>query len=347
MKVLMSTDAVGGVWTYADELRAELEAAGVEVVLVTLGPSPPPREGVAYRRCRLEWQEDPWEDVRRSGSWLRSLAQEERVDLVHLNGFAHGARPWRVPVVVVGHSCVLSWHEAVRGAPAGDAWRSYRDEIAEGLRGADIVVAPTMAMRTALRRYYGFEHRCSVIANGVSPHLPQSCVRQELVLGAGRLWDEAKGLDTLDAAAARIDWSVAVAGDAGGATASNLRLLGQLDRDSLRERMGRAEIFAHPARYEPFGLVVLEAALAGCALVLGDIASLREQWDGAALFAAPGDDDALARALQQLIEDEPLRGSLASAARLRASRCDARTMASRYLELYTRLLRHAHRPVAA
>ncbi len=31
-----------------------------------------------------------------------------------------------------------------------------------------------------------------------------------------------------------------------------------------------------PARYEPFGLSVLEAALSGCALVLGDIPSLRE-----------------------------------------------------------------------
>ncbi len=39
--------------------------------------------------------------------------------------------------------------------------------------------------------------------------------------------------------------------------------------------------------YEPFGLSVLEAALSGCALVLGDIPSLRENWDGAADFAEP------------------------------------------------------------
>jgi hypothetical protein len=44
-----------------------------------------------------------------------------------------------------------------------------------------------------------------------------------------------------------------------------------------------------PARYEPFGLSVLEAALSGCALVPGDIASLRGNWDGVAEFVCPDD----------------------------------------------------------
>ncbi|MEY2514474.1 MAG: glycogen synthase [bacterium] len=345
----MSTDAVGGVWTYAAELRTALASAGVEVVLATLGPSPPPEAGVAYRRCRLEWQEEPWEDVRASGTWLRELAQDERVDLVHLNGYAHGALAWGFPTVVVGHSCVLSWHEAVRGRPAGAPWRRYRSAVAAGLRGADAVVAPTAAMRSALLALYGFEGDCGVIPNGVSPHpSPRAGARRHLVLGAGRLWDEAKGLRTLDAAAARIGWPVAVAGDAGDASARNVQLLGQLDRETLRARMGRAAIFAHPARYEPFGLVVLEAALAGCALVLGDIPSLREQWDGAALFVAPGDDVALATALQRLIDDGELRRTLASRALRRARRNDARAMAGAYAALYRRVsARGSGRTVAA
>jgi glycogen synthase len=338
MRVLMSTDVVGGVWTYATELRRELAAAGIEVVLAALGPVAPPEPGVAYRRSRLEWQEEPWEDVRATGEWLRELARRERVDLVHLNGYAHGALPWRVPAVVVGHSCVLSWHEAVRGAPAGEGWERYRREVTAGLCGADVVVVPTAAMRSALRRLYGFEGHCRVISNGASPHPSHGYdARQQLVLGAGRLWDEAKGLRTLDAAAARIRWPVAVAGDPGGTTAHNVRLLGQLDRQSLRARMGRAAIFAHPALYEPFGLVVLEAALGACALVLGDIPSLREQWDGAALFVAPGDAAALAAALERLIGDDELRGSLASRARRRALRNDARTMAGAYAALYRRV----------
>ncbi|MEA2148825.1 MAG: glycogen synthase [Solirubrobacteraceae bacterium] len=343
----MTADAVGGVWTYATELRAALRAAGVDVLLVTLGPAPPPDAASPYLPCRLEWQPDPWEDVRDSGRRLLELAAEARPDVVHLNGFAHAALPWRAPVVVAAHSCVASWHEAVRGAPAGPEWARYREAVARGLRAADAVVAPTAAMRAALRRHHGLARGCSVFHNGVSPHPGGAQARRPLVLAAGRLWDAAKGLDALDRAAARISWPVAVAGDAGGLAARHVELLGVLERDELRRRMGQAAIFAHPARYEPFGLVVLEAALAGCALVLGDIPSLRELWDGAALFVAPGDPEALAGACERLVADEPLRGRFAWRARERAGRYDAARMAARYTHLYERLHDHHRRAVAA
>lgn len=337
MRVLITADAVGGVWTYATELRTQLQAAGIDVVLATLGPKPPPDPGSPYLPCRLEWQPEPWDDVEASGRRLLELAREAGADLVHLNGFAHGALPWRVPVVIAAHSCVLSWHESVRGVPAGPEWDRYRSAVTTGLAGADAVVAPTAAMRAVLRRHHGYCRRCRVIHNGVSPHPPQASERARLVLAAGRLWDEAEGLDALDRAAAEIPWPVAVAGDPGDRRAQNAHLLGVLSRDELRERMGQAAIFAHPARYEPFGLVVLEAALAGCALVLGDIPSLRELWDGSALFVEPGDADALAAACGRIIGDGALRRDLAQRAHRKAQRYDATGMAVRYMRLYARL----------
>ena len=57
-------------------------------------------------------------------------------------------------------------------------------------------------------------------------------------------------------------------------------------------------ILAAPALYEPFGLGVLEAAQAGAALVLGDIPTLRELWDGAATFVDPRDHTDLAHTLR-------------------------------------------------
>jgi glycosyltransferase involved in cell wall biosynthesis len=141
----------------------------------------------------------------------------------------------------------------------------------------------------------------------------------------------------LDAAAATTDWPVEVAGRAEGATARHARLLGPLGRDDLRARMARAAVFAHPARYEPFGLVAAEAAAAGCALVLGDIPSLRELWDGAAVFVAPGDPAALTRALNRVARDGALRERLAAAACARGARYRAETMAEGYLRLYATL----------
>jgi hypothetical protein len=40
MKVLMTADAVGGVWTYALELSGALARHDIEVVLATMGPLP-------------------------------------------------------------------------------------------------------------------------------------------------------------------------------------------------------------------------------------------------------------------------------------------------------------------
>jgi glycosyltransferase involved in cell wall biosynthesis len=89
-----------------------------------------------------------------------------------------------------------------------------------------------------------------------------------------------------------------------------------------------------PARYEPFGLSILEAARAGCALVLGDIASLREFWDGAALLVAPDDGDALRDALLRLIDDDTLRARFGARARRRAMFMTASRMADAYLAAY-------------
>jgi glycogen(starch) synthase len=342
MKVVMSTDAVGGVWTYAVELRDALSAEGVEVDLAAIGPAAPPEPDVPYHRCRLEWQDDPWADVADSGRWLQTLAQEAAADVVHLNGYAHGALAWPVPTIVVAHSCVLSWHESVRGAPAPPEWRRYRDEVRAGLDGATRVVAPTHAMRSALRRLYELQRDVEVIPNGVALGPDAVPRRAPVVLGAGRLWDEAKGLAALDRAAARLPWPVELAGDARGARARHARMLGPLPRAQLRARMARAAIFAHPACYEPFGLAVLEAAQAGCALVLGDVDTLRELWDGAATFVAPGDGAALTAALEELIADEPLRAQLARRARERAATLAIGRTAAAYARCYERLTLREH-----
>ncbi|HLM75082.1 MAG TPA: glycosyltransferase family 4 protein, partial [Polyangiaceae bacterium] len=119
LSVLMTADAMGGVWTYAMELASELAARGVTVALATMGDRPTeaqvkrakaiPGLTLFESEFKLEWMDDPWGDVARAGAWLLDLERRLRPDVVHLNGYCHGALPFRAPVVVVGHSCVLSW----------------------------------------------------------------------------------------------------------------------------------------------------------------------------------------------------------------------------------------------
>ncbi len=365
MKVLLVADAVGGVFTYAVELSRALAARGVAVVLATEGRAlaPDQRRALAEipglvheeRAYRLEWMEDPWDDVAASGRWLLELEARERPDVVHSNAFAHGALPFRAPKLVVGHSCVVSWFEAVRREPPPPAWDRYRAVVAAGLRGADGIAAPSAAMASALVRHYGPIPRPAVIPNGRDPARFRPRPKVEVVLGAGRLWDEAKNAAALARVAPRIPWPVLIAGEteapcgvaAAGApcgVAEGATLLGHLREDELARRLGEAAIFAHPARYEPFGLAVLEAALAGCALVLGDIPSLRESWGGAAELVPPGDDDALAHALCALARDPARRAGLATRSRSRALRFAPERMAERTLALYRTLAARAAHP---
>ena len=82
---------------------------------------------------------------------------------------------------------------------------------------------------------------------------------------------------------------------------------------------------------------MLEAANAACALVLGDIPSLRENWDDAAWFVPPDDDRALAAAIGRLIDHPEIRNDFARRAFARASALSVGRMADSYFRLYQSL----------
>jgi glycosyltransferase involved in cell wall biosynthesis len=106
----------------------------------------------------------------------------------------------------------------------------------------------------------------------------------------------------------------------------------------VRARLHRAAIFVSPAMYEPFGLSVLEAASAGCALVLSDIPSFRELWDDAAVFVDPRNIDELRGELERLCDDSARRERMQQAAYQRSLAYSITSMRDAYLRLYGGLL---------
>lgn len=347
-RILMTGDTVGGVWTYTMELAEALGAQGLEVVLAALGGPPSASQRAEASRIRnldllasdfkLEWMDDPWRDVAVSGNWLLDLEEQYAPDVVHLNSYGHGALPWQTPVVVAGHSCVLSWWKAVKGCAAPDSWNRYRETVTATLHAADAVLAPSQAMADALEEHYGVS-TCRVIPNGRCPSRFRRAVKEPFVFTAGRIWDEAKNVAAVAAVAPKIGWPVYIAGETrhpNGASQkwSDCQLLGRLSGEALADWYSRAAIYALPARYEPFGLSALEAAHSGCALVLGDIPSLREVWEDSAVYASPDDREALEGSLRELIADPEYRESMARAARKRALRYTPRAMAEQHLHAY-------------
>lgn len=351
LRILITVDTVGGVWVYATSLARALCGCGHRVSLVTLGPPPSdeqrrdvagvPGLDLTVTDLVLEWMDPDGRDLSRA---LRRLALLERrlaPDIVHLNGYREACAKWQAPVLVAAHSCVRSWWQACHGGdPPEPRWAAYAANVRRGLAAADRWVAPTAAFRGEVERLYAPPTQGDVVWNGLES-AGETVPKQPFILGAGRLWDAAKNVIALSEVAARVPWPVHVAGPLAGGGAPRRHLdtscvtwLGELPRTELMAQMQRASIFAAPAAYEPFGLTVLEAALAGCALVLSDIPSFRELWDGAALFVDPRNRPMIESALTRLVCDQSLRRSLQQDAQMRARRYSVAAMRKAYCSIY-------------
>ncbi|MBB4634570.1 glycosyltransferase family 4 protein [Longimicrobium terrae] len=356
MKILLSTDTVGGVWDYTVTLARELDAAGHEVLVAVIGEPRDERLAVlpagvqvVWRQYRLEWMADAAGDVEAAGEWLRGLAEVWSADIVHLNQIAYAVHDFPAPVLVVVHSDVLSWWTHVLGVDApAEEWKGYGEWMRAGMAAADALVTPTVYQAEMVTRHYGVPVT-RVIHNGTHLTAGEPAPREgSMVLSVGRVWDRGKGVDVLDEAARLLgddapEIHVIGEPEAPHGEAYHPKYVtahGRVERAQVDDWMRRAAIYCAPSRYEPFGLAPLEAALHGCALVLSDIGTFRELWDGCAEFFPPGDAEALARTLRALADDPARRARCAGAARKRAERrYTATRMAADYIELYQQLLR--------
>jgi glycosyltransferase involved in cell wall biosynthesis len=350
---------VGGVWTYALDLCAALGARDVRVTLFTMGRMPDeaqrqdvlrlPNVSLVPTDFRLEWMPGCRGDLEASGEFLLRLERNLKPDLVHINGYWHAALPLRAPVLAVAHSCVTTWWHACRKSAPPAEWDHYSDWVRAAVQGAGMLVAPTAAYMADFQHRHGVPKNPRVIWNGRDPSRFAPGHKQDFVLAAGRIWDEAKNISVLCRAARGLDTPVAVAGDAADPDGraiefSDVTMLGRLAPAQLAQVMARAGTFVAPARYEPFGLTILEAALSGCALVLGDLPSLRELWDGAAEFVAPDDEEGLRQLLQRLTRDHAHRARLGQKARRRAQRFSLKAMGAAYCDAYTGLSERQKQP---
>jgi len=363
MRVLITADAVGGVWQYSLDLARGLSRLGVSTVLAILGPSPSAeqRDSAATvpglllvdTGLALDWLAEDGGALRHAGEAIAALARESGVDLVQLNTPALAAEAeFPVPVVAVHHSCVATWWEAVHGTdlPADFAWRTAL--VRAGLHKADAVVAPTGAFGEAVRRRYDLPQAPRTVHNGRTPLAVRSGAPHDFVFTAGRLWDEGKNLATVDAAASGIAVPVRAAGPLKGPNGAevifdNLHCLGQIGEEELARWLSARPVFVSAALYEPFGLAVLEAAAAGCPLILADIPTFRELWDGVAVFVPPRDEQGFTRSISALVGDDFERAVLGKAAADRAARFTPDAMAAQMASLYRGLLPAVRGPVLA
>lgn len=363
LRILISTDAAGGEWRYSLDLARGLARLGHEPLLALTGPAATGeqiRSATAIPGLRLvdtgvalEPLANDYAALGSAAAAVASLADEAEADLVQLNDPALAAlADFGRPVVAVHHGCVATRWEALEAneLPADFAWRAAR--VRAGLHAADAVVAPTAAFGAMVERLYGLEQAPRTVHHGRSPLARPAGAPLDFVLTAGRLWDEGKNLGLLDAAAGRIGVPVRAAGPLAGPNGApvifdNIHWLGALGEAELGRCLSARPVFVSTARYEPFGLAVLEAAAAGCPLILSDIPTFRELWDEVAIFVDPSDQNGFSRAIAGLVGDDFERAVLGRAARERALLYTPDAMAAQMASLYRSLLPAVYRPVLA
>jgi glycosyltransferase involved in cell wall biosynthesis len=210
------------------------------------------------------------------------------------------------------------------------------------------VVAPSAAFAAETARIYALRDEVIAVHNGREQPGISGGEPAAHVLTASRLWDDGKNVATLDAAAAELHAPFRAAGATRGPNGAGIHFehlepLGQLTQSGLQRLIAERPVFASAALYEPFGLSVLEAAQAGCALVLSDIATHRELWGDAALYVPARDAGGFAAAIQSLLDNPAKRAECGDAARLRARRYTPTRTAEAMAALYADVLASAAR----
>jgi glycogen synthase len=346
-RILLTTDVVGGVWDFCITLAGGLRSAGDDVVLLALGsPTHAQRHAadsagaqLVSLPLKLEWMTDSAIDVALTRNLVGQVARQVGADIVHANQFAAACADVDVPVVLTLHSDVLSWRRSTLGATdVPPEWQSYTALVREALARADHVVSVSRFLADEVMDLYRVPRNIEVVHNGWPTPAEISPLRTRATVAAGRIWDAAKNISLI--AEAATGWQpgpVFLAGetshpDGGTVTApSQLTQVGFLNQQELGSLLDESRVYVSAAKYDPFGLLPLQAALHGCSLVLSDIPSYREVWGDTATYFRSGDAHDLREKWQAVLEGPTDRRALTRASRdLTVAR-----MLDRYLDLYT------------
>jgi glycosyltransferase involved in cell wall biosynthesis len=325
------------VQTYIRELLRALPAFVDAELVVTVqadavGELPPS----AVARCR-----PPSAGVRRAVAGMRSLGSS---DLVHGLDIDLPLRPG-APTVSTVHDL------SVFDAPwAGSSLRTRGEQllIRHAMRRADRLIA--VSWFTAERVKARFSRECTVIPlappTGLGPPGNDDVERvrrryglpDTFVLQLGNI-EPRKDVHTLADACRSVGVPLVLAGRVGPRVSvpSGATTIGHVPLSDLAGLYGSATVVAYLSWYEGFGLPPLEAMACGRPVVASRVGSIPELLGGAAELVAPGDTQAVAQVLRQLLADHSRRAALGEAGRRRAGQLSWSDTARATAEVYRSL----------
>jgi phosphatidylinositol alpha-mannosyltransferase len=334
----------GGVQQLTGELAVHLRETGDDVVFVAAGKSwfhggpglddvtVPAGRGISIKanlsKAPLALSPIPWPRVRRALS---------TVDVVHVHEPLVPLVGWMA--LSTGKPLVATFHA---DAPRWVA-NTYRRLPWVGRRMRDSILTAVSA--TAARSVPPTWGRVRIVPNAIdvaSYDIPTGRIdRRVAFLGRD---DPRKGLSVLleawPAVRARVpEAELLVMGADRPPGISGVHFTGPVSGGEKRRLLASSRVFVAPnLGGESFGIVVVEAMAAGCAVVVSDLPAFVEVTGDAAVSVPAGDPGALADAVASLLLDPSESRRLSAASRRRAARYDWLDVVTRYRDLYREAL---------
>ena len=311
--------------------RDDIDCIGVAACHRSPPPEPwTPSIETRHLRLRRELLYESWHRLR----WPRVERATGRVDLIHATGMA--IPPKSAPLAVTVHDLAFVDHpEHV----TRHGLRFFHRSLVLTQRDADVVLCPSNATKRELTDLGVAEERVHVVPWGVEPFSvtdediarvrARHGVRDRYVLWVGTI-EPRKNLAGLITAFRRLratdvelllvgpeGWNEDLAARLGGHD-SRIRAVGFVPTDELRALYAGAAAFCYPSLREGFGIPLLEAMMAGAPVVTSSGTATEEVAGAAGICVDPRDHDAIAQALESVLDDDGLAQRLRADAIARA-----------------------------
>ena len=327
MRVLMTSSAERDIWQFTSLLVGQLaEHHAASVLVVVLGRLPA-ESNIAFLCHRahpdatvevqnldgpLDNEEHAAADqlaVTRSA--LRDLARQWGAQVIHANHFSAVAAGFEsIPVLLTAHGDQCSKHSLVDGESPPQVEPGYVEMIRRSLMTASCVVAPSGFVADCLSRWFGYRGVVRVIPYAATP-FPEAmeAERKIDVVTSGDLWAPSTNFVCFQAAAALApDLAFAAIGplvpygiQRTRPIAHSILFTGDASKAELNQMLANSKVYVSASTYDPTGVGSIQAALAGCRLLLSDSAFYRAIWGDRAAYFDARDVDSLLAGIRSLL----------------------------------------------
>jgi glycosyltransferase involved in cell wall biosynthesis len=327
---------IGGIATYVSNLATHLRRHGIRVDVY--------RGGADGRTAVM--------------GAARSLRAGD-YDVLHMQSLPYGALAAFHPLVVTVHSPVLEESKYYRSANKAKVPAAFLFEKAT-LMKADAVIAVSRTTVSHLEKNYGVNpKKIELIHDGVdckkfNPS-GKSWGGETRILMCSRL-EPRKNIDAAISAFGSIGdgpFKVEVIGEGpdraeleakAAAAHKEIAFRGAVAQGELEKNFSRAHVFVSTSLSEGFGLSILQAMAAGCAVVASDIPSHRELIESGREGLLYSDQSELTEAIRRVHSDHGLARRLGEGATKKAQGYSWIRVARATADVYGRLLAQvAHR----